>query len=124
MSEVGDTIKSLLFDDRQAGADMTHRLKVLGNGSMQDGMKRLATFFIKEGRMAGFKEGEKSGIVKGSLGTLAIGSAIAGTWYLVEQHKQKKKHEEDGGKILNTLRQEESEKRLEEYKKSMETEIA
>ena len=105
MSGAGNAIKSLLLDNGQTGSDMTHGLKVAGNGDMKNGIKRVAAFFLEEGKQIGYKMGEKSGRIQGTLGTLAIGSAIAGSWCFVKRQNKKKKHEEEGKKIIGALQQ-------------------
>lgn len=108
MSEVGNTIKSLIFGKDQAGPDMTHGLKVLGDGDMQNGIKRVAAFFWEEGTQNGYRRGERSGVIKGSAGTFVIGSLVVGGIYVIDkykEHKAKKAHEEEGRKILSALQQ-------------------
>lgn len=108
MSEVGNTIQSLIFGTGLAGPEMTHSLKVYGDGNMQKGIRKVATFFLQEGMQRGYRYGERSGIIKGSVGTVAIGTLMVGGFLIVDKVKRKKAdkvHEEEGKKFLNALQQ-------------------
>lgn len=113
MSEAGATVRSLVFESGKASSEMTHDLKVLGGGKMQDGVKRLASFFMEEGRQRGYLQGERAGIIKGVAGTLFVGSVIAGGYWIAERcriNKIIKEHEKEGMKIIRVMKQETSEK--------------
>ena len=100
MSKIGTEISTLLFEPGQAGADMTHRLKVLGNGSMQNGIKIIADFFTEEG----INIGEVRGIIKGSVGTAIVATAVFGSVHLIKEHRKNvKDHETKGKKIYTVL---------------------
>lgn len=112
MTEVGGAVNSLVFESGKASPEMTHSLKVLGSGDMQTGIKRLAAFFMEEGRERGYICGEKNGIFKGIAGTLFVGSLVAGGYYIAEQYKMKKlikAHVSEGKKIIHVLKKEEPE---------------
>lgn len=112
MSEAGAAVRSLVFESGKASAEMTHDLKVLGGGKMQDGVKRLASFFMEEGRQRGYLQGERAGTIKGVAGTLFVGSVIAGGYWLAERcriNKIIKEHEKEGMKIIRVMEQETAE---------------
>jgi len=100
MSEIGNEISALLTEPGQGGADMTHKLKLLGNGSMQKGINIIAEFFKEEGQNVG----ELRGIVKGSVSTVFIGAAVFGTVHLIKEQKKKEEvHKAKGKKIYTVL---------------------
>lgn len=112
MSEAGAAVRSLVFESGKASPEMTHDLKVLGGGKMQDGIKRLASFFMEEGRERGYLQGERTGTIKGVAGTLFVGSLIAGGCWIAERHRTKKiikEHEKEGMKIIRVMEQKASE---------------
>lgn len=112
MSEAGDAVRSLVFESGKAGPEMTHDLKVLGDGKMQVGIKRLAAFFMEEGQELGYLQGERAGTIKGVAGTLFVGSLIVGGCWIAERcrnNKIIKKHEKEGMKIIRVMNQRVSE---------------
>ena len=112
MSEAGAAVRSLVFESGKAGPEMTHDLKVLGGGKMQDGIKRLASFFMEEGRERGYLQGERAGTIKGVAGTLFVGSLIARGCWIAEWcriNKIIKEHEKEGMKIIRVMEQKASE---------------
>ena len=112
MSEAGAAVRSLVFESGKASPEMTHDLKVLGGGKMQDGIKRLASFFMEEGRERGYLQGERAGTIKGVAGTLFVGSLIAGGCWIAERcriNKIIKEHEKERMKIIRVMEQKASE---------------
>lgn len=109
MSEVGAKVKSFVFENGKSSSEMTHDFKVLGDGKMQDGVKRLALFFMEEGRQRGYLQGERAGTIKGVAGTLFVGSVIAGGCWIAERcriNKLIKEHEKEGMKVIRVMEQE------------------
>lgn len=112
MSNIPNDIKELINTTGKAAPHMTHAFKNIGNGDMQRGVKRFADYLFKEGCDQGigqgFKMGEKSGWVKGSLTTLGVISlAIGGGLYIkdrYEAYKSKKALEEEGKEILDAIK--------------------
>ena len=47
-TSTGKQIANLLTESGKSAADMTHLVKVLGEGSMQKGLTRIGTYFEKE----------------------------------------------------------------------------
>ena len=108
MSETGVAVRNLVFESGKASPEMTHDLKVLGGGKMQDGIKRLASFFMEEGRERGYLQGERTGTIKGVAGTLVVGSLIVGGCWIVERcriNKRIKEHEKEGREIIRVMEQ-------------------
>ena len=103
MTNTATQIANLMMNNGKTAADMTHAVKVLGNGSMQQGFARIGSYFTKETAMAaakGLAKGRIQGGVVGVLGTAAAGGIIA---YFVSKNKQKADHEEEGRKILQVM---------------------
>lgn len=112
MSEAGAAVRSLVYESGKASPEMTHDLKELGDGKMQDGIKRLAAFFMEEGRERGYMQGERAGTIRGVAGTLFVGSLIAGGCWIAERYrinKVIKVHEKEGMKIIRVMEQKASE---------------
>lgn len=107
----GKQIANLLTESGKSAADMTHLVKVLGEGSMQKGLTRIGTYFQKEIAVAtkhGLKEGFIKGGIAGSVGTIII----LGGGYLIRKKKNEAAreaellalHEAEGQAILNALK--------------------
>ena len=102
MSNKGKQIGELLNKASAAAPDVTKPLKAIGDGNMLDGVKNIFNYALKEG--------EKSGIVKGSAVTLGI----CGTLYLIpkgvkfikQKIAEKKIHDEMGEKIYAAFNEE------------------
>lgn len=99
MTNVGKQILNLMNDTNKSAPDITHALKVLGNGSMQKGLSRIRDFFRDEVGAAQNK-GRIQGVIFGILGTAAFGSLIALNVY---NKKKKTAHETEGQEIIKVL---------------------
>ena len=64
MSDLNKKITELLSDSCKAAPDMTHSLKIIGDGDMKEGMKTIAEFFEENGM--------KKGALFGTAGTLTV----------------------------------------------------
>lgn len=53
MSDLNKKITELLSDSCKAAPDMTHSLKIIGDGDMKEGMKTIAEFFEENGMKKG-----------------------------------------------------------------------
>ena len=91
----------------KSAPDITQALKNIG-GDMQTGVKKIATYFLDEGRYEGYQVGkqigEKSGLLKGTIIGLAIPVLLGVGCYLYDNHKVKavlRAHEADGTEILD-----------------------
>lgn len=105
MTNTGKQIADLLMDTGKSAPDMTHAVKVLGNGSMQKGFSRIGEYFAEEASSAakGLTKGRIQGGVAGALGAAA---AIGGVLYLISKKKEKAaKHEAEGQIILQTMKE-------------------
>lgn len=103
MSNTGLQIANLMMDNNKNAADMTHAVKVLGNGSMQRGFFRIGEFFSKEidlANAAGLRRGRIQGGLVGALGAFCVGGLI---WWLAQDGEDKTAHEAEGQKILRTM---------------------
>ncbi len=103
MTETGKQIAELMADSGKSAADMTHAMKVLGNGSMQQGFARIAMYFSEEEAMAeakGLARGRIEGGVAVGIGLTLLGLISA----IIKRHRKKKmKHEAEGQIILSAL---------------------
>lgn len=103
MSNTGLQIANLMMDNKKSAADMTHAVKLLGNGSMQRGFSRIGEFFSKEialANAAGLHRGRIQGGLAGVLGTVCVGGLI---WWLTQDEEDKTAHEADGQTILHAM---------------------
>ena len=119
MTNTATQIANLMMNNGKTAADMTHAVKVLGNGSMQQGFARIGSYFTKEAAIAaakGLAKGRIQGGVVGVIGTVAAGGIIA---YFVNKNKQKADHEEEGRKILQGMEEKASED-VEEFEENAE----
>lgn len=112
MNNIAEEIYDLVNTTGKSAPDMTKALKNIGDGDMQQGIKKLSDFFsatAKEiGLERGLKLGEQRGWIKGSLTTLAIVSLAAGGVYIKEKYaayKRKKALEQEGQVILAAIKE-------------------
>lgn len=90
--------------------DITQALKNIG-GDMQTGVKKIASYYLDEGRYEGYhfgkRIGEKNGLLMGTIIGLSIPTLI-GTWYyMYDKYKVKaalRAHESDGKEILDVFK--------------------
>ena len=103
MTTTGMQIVDLITDNGKPAPDMTHALKLLGNGSMQAGLTRIGNHFKAEISAAfskGLTKGRIQGSILGILGTIAVGKTIALT---VNKQKKSAAHENEGKDILRAM---------------------
>lgn len=100
-------IYDLMETTGKSAPDITQALKNIG-GDMQTGVKKIATYFLDEGRYEGYQVGkqigEKSGLLKGTTIGLAIPVLFGTGYYLYDKHKVKaaqRAHEAAGKEILD-----------------------
>ena len=100
-------IYDLMETTGKSAPDITQALKNIG-GDMQTGVKKIATYFLDEGRYEGYQVGkqigEKNGLLKGTIIGLAIPALLGAGYYLYDKHKVKaalRVHEADGKEILD-----------------------
>ena len=103
MNGVGTEIDTLLNSTVKAAPEITSPLTKIGNGDMLKGLRTIFNFAMDEG----FAKGEKSGMIKGSVGTIAgIGIVYVGykgVQYVRDQMVIKKAHQSEGKVILENL---------------------
>jgi len=103
MTDIATQIANLMVDSGKTAADMTHAVKVLGNGSMQQGFSRIGNYFAEEAAYAatkGLQVGRLQGGIIGILGTAAIGGIMA---YMLLNEKEKAVHDSEGRTILKAM---------------------
>ena len=92
-------IADLITASGQTGPQMTHALKVLGNGDMQQGLIRIAKFFLAEG---------KSYINIGRLQGVVGGAAVVGLIFLIakliKDGREKSKQKEEAKAIMDAFK--------------------
>ena len=81
-------ISDLMETTGKSAPDITQALKNIG-GDMQTGVKKIATYFLDEGRYEGYQVGkqigEKSGLLKGTTIGLAIPVLFGTGYYLYDK---------------------------------------
>ena len=90
-------VLALITDTGKNAAEMTNGLKNVGNGSMQDGINRIAKYFFDEGIIRGKRIGIVQGIVLVSL------TAVGGI--TIKYVLDKKKHKQEGNAIVADFNQ-------------------
>lgn len=103
MTTTGMQIVYLITNNGKPAPDMTHALKLLGNGSMQAGLTRIGNHFKAEISAAfskGLTKGRIQGSILGILGTIAVGKTIT---FTVNMKKKCVAHETEGKDILRTM---------------------
>ncbi|MDU6436403.1 MAG: hypothetical protein E6551_04130 [Lachnospiraceae bacterium] len=102
MSNKGKQIRELLDKTSAAAPDMTKPLKAIGDGSMLDGIKNIHDY--------AWKEGEKTGVVKGTVITICTGIAVKmipkGVSFVKKKLAERKEHEKMGEKIYTAFSEE------------------
>lgn len=92
-------IANLVTTSGQTGPQMSHALKVLGNGDMQQGLIRIAKFFLAEG---------KSYIKVGRLQGVVGGAACVGLIFLIDKlikdGCEKSKQKEEAKAIMDAFK--------------------
>ena len=91
----------------KSAPDITQALKNIG-GDMQTGVKKIASYFLEEGRYEGYQIGkqigERNGLLKGTIIGLAVPALFGTGYYLYDKYKAKialLAHKADGNEILN-----------------------
>lgn len=103
MTDTRKQILDLMTSNGKSAPEMTHSVKVLGNGSMQKGLTYIGEYFKKEIELASSR-GITKGRIQGGIAGTIIGASLGGLAYLVVRNKKKAElHEEAGNKILKTL---------------------
>lgn len=105
MTDVEKAIVDLLIPDGKTSPKMTHAVKFIGDGSMQNGFARIADYFTKVGERNGYKKGA----IEGGIGGLAVASIIFAIGVLVNNKIDKDKAlEAEGIAILKGLEEDKS----------------
>ena len=118
MNSTATQIAKIISTPNPSAPITTHALAELGNGSMQNGLRRIISYFAAEsasklrlGRIQGvlvgvigtsaskLRLGRIQGVLVGVIGTAVVAGGIA----FIYQETQKKQLETEGKIILNTL---------------------
>lgn len=93
-----------LVDAKNISASgMSHAAKLIGNGDMQQGFRKIASYY----KDLGYLEGNRNGWVKGSITTLIMGATIWGGVQLkrlYDDYKFRQRIERDGEAIEEAFR--------------------
>ena len=103
MTDIMEQILNLMMDNGKSASDITKKLKILGNGSMQKGLIRIKEFFENDATARAIKErskGRQQGVIIGAFGTVTLGAIIA---FAAKEKKKKTAHEAEGREILNVM---------------------
>jgi hypothetical protein len=84
VNEIAKQIFDLLQASGKSAAVIARALKSIGGGSMQDGVRRVADYFMTEGL--------KRGAIKGALGGVAITSLLFILGFLIYEKIQNDKN--------------------------------
>lgn len=98
-------IANLMSNSDLSAAEMTHNLKILGNGNMQNGFKRIGCYFSKEimeAAINGVKIGRRQGFILGASSAIVIGGVSV---YIINKKRKDESLEKEGQEILNTMQQ-------------------
>lgn len=131
MSEVEKQIDELVNTSGKQAPVISSALKSIGDGSMQDGIKKMADYYHNSGCVAGTQKGiiigeksgiiigeqsgiiigEKGGIIKGIFGGFSLAIILFGVILIYQENKKKKSvnqldkdNEREGEEILKELR--------------------
>ncbi len=103
MDKIETQIVGLIQSKGKSADKMTSAFKFIGNGSMEEGIKRFAKFFSD----SGYSKGEHVGIIKGISGTLGGITAAFLIYQLVQyirqQIQKQKELEKEGKEIIAAL---------------------
>lgn len=104
MTNTGKQIAELMMDTGKSAPDMTHAVKILGDGSMQNGFSRIGEYFMEENAIASGK-GLFKGRIQGCIAGAVAVSLLGGITLLVASKKEKKtNHEAEGQEILKAVK--------------------
>lgn len=99
MTSTAIQISELINNSGQTGPQMTHALKVLGNGDMQQGLIRIANYFLAESKNY-IKVGRLQGVAGGAAGVGLILLIIR----LIKDGRKKSKHQEEAKAIMDAFK--------------------
>ena len=103
MSTMSTQIMDLVGTKNLSASDMSHAAKLIGNGDMQQGFRKIAEYF----KDMGYLEGNRNGWIKGSVATLFVGAVVWGGVQLKRLHEEnqlRKRLERDGEAIEEAFR--------------------
>ncbi len=99
MKDTAFQILDILTGKGKTAAEMTHALKELGGGDMQNGLSLIGEYFTEKSATA-----LTDGRIQGGLVVGAASLVIGGIVFAVSRVKEKKVLEMEGEYILNTIK--------------------
>lgn len=100
MTDIEKAIADLLVPDGKPSPKMTHAVKFIGDGSMQNGFERIADYYTKVGE----RSGSKKGAIGGGIGGFAVATITFAIGVLIKNKIDKDKAlEAEGTAILKGL---------------------
>ena len=96
MDDINKQILELVNTRGKSAPQMTHALKFIGDGNMENGIEKIKTYFVSEGK----KIGEMTGYVKGVVFTSLVFTVAI---LIKEKIETDKKRKEEGQAILMGL---------------------
>lgn len=107
MDKIEKEILRLVQSKGKSADKMTSAFKFIGDGSMEDGIKRFAKFFSDSGYSTGYSKGQQNGLIKGVGGALGVITIAVLSYQLVQYIKQQiqknKELEKKGHEIIAAL---------------------
>lgn len=103
MSTMSTQIMDLVGTKNISASDMSHAAKLIGDGDMQQGFRKIARYF----KDMGYLEGSRHGWIKGSVTTLVVGAVVWGGVQikrLYDENQFRKRLERDGEAIEKAFR--------------------
>lgn len=98
MNSTATQIAKIISTPNPSAPITTHALAEFGNGSMQNGLRRIVSYFAAESA-SNLRLGRIQGGLVGIIGTATVAGGIA----FIYHETQKKQLETEGKAILNTL---------------------
>lgn len=98
MNETARQISELINATSPSGANTTHALAELGNGNMQNGLKRIVNYFTKNSA-----SNLKLGRMQGAAGGALVATAVAGIIAFLVHKKKKNQLDKEGQEILKAF---------------------
>lgn len=96
MNDIGIQITDLIKAKGKSASEMTHALKFIGDGNMQDGITRITDSLMKKG--------QRNGVIKGAIGGVTITLLVVGLIHFIrDKIKENRSLKAEGEAILKGL---------------------
>ena len=109
MKDQSNEIFDILTSKNMNSADMTHKLKNIGDGDMHNGFMKLFSVAKDAGRLEGNSSGFKKGAAFGISSVVVVGSIVYGGCELYKHYKENTKcsiSKKEKTRILKELKEE------------------